>query len=147
MRCEDIMKRDVECVSPQDTVQTTAARMRDQQVGFLPVCDAKKSILGAVTDRDLAVRVLAAGLPATTRVEQVMSPEVIACRPEDDLRRAEELMTRNHKSRIMCVTEKGVLMGVISLSDVAQAENASRAARTMRGVSEREIRNTTRGPH
>jgi CBS domain-containing protein len=145
MRCEDIMKRDIECVSPQDTVQDAAVRMRDQQVGFLPVCDARKMVLGAITDRDLAVRVLAVGLPGATPIDQVMSHDVVACRPEDDLRRAEELMARNHKSRVMCVTEGGILAGVISLSDIAQAERASRVARTMREVSEREVRPPSRG--
>jgi CBS domain-containing protein len=140
MRCEHVMKHNVECVSPQDTVQTAATRMRDEHIGFLPVCDRKKKVLGAITDRDLAIRVLATGLPATTLISEVMSHEVIACRPEDDLRRAEELMARNHKSRIMCVSESGILAGVISLSDIAQQEKPNRAAQTMRSVSDREVR-------
>jgi CBS domain-containing protein len=140
MRCENVMKRDVACVSPQDTVQHAATRMRDENVGFLPVCDPRQKVLGAVTDRDLALRVLASARPASTIIEDVMSNEVIACRPEDDLRRAEDLMARNRKSRIMCVTEDGTLAGVISLSDIAQQEKASRAAETMRSVTRRETR-------
>ncbi|HZA49460.1 MAG TPA: CBS domain-containing protein, partial [Myxococcaceae bacterium] len=61
MRCEEIMKKDVECVSPQDTVQAAAKRMRDENIGFLPVCDQSKKVQGTVTDRDLAIRVLADG--------------------------------------------------------------------------------------
>lgn len=140
MRCEHIMKRNVECVSPQDTVQHAATRMRDEHVGFLPVCDRKKKVLGAVTDRDLAIRVLAPGRLASTPIQEVMTNEVIACRPEDDLRRAEELMARNRKSRIMCVTENGTLAGVISLSDIAQQEKPTRAAQTLRSVAAREAR-------
>jgi CBS domain-containing protein len=140
MRCEHVMKHNVECVSPRDTVQAAAMRMRDENVGFLPVCDQERMVLGTITDRDLAIRVLADGRAAETTVQEVMTREVIACRPEDDLRRAEELMTRNHKSRIMCVNESGVLAGVISLSDIAQREKANRAAQTMRGVSDREAR-------
>jgi len=140
MRCVDIMKRDVECVGVKDTVQTAAMRMRELNIGFLPICDENRRVLGTITDRDMAMRVLAEGRPATTPVREVMTPEVIACRPEDDLKRAEELMARNHKSRIMCVSESGVLAGVISLSDIAQREKSGRAAETMRIVSEREAR-------
>ena len=140
MRCEHIMKRNVECVSPRDTVQDAAMRMRDHNVGFLPVCADDRKVLGTITDRDLAMRVLAEGRPASSPVEEVMSPEAIACRPEDDLRRAEELMVKSRVSRMMCVNEDGVLAGVISLSDIALQDKASRAAQTMRGVSQREAR-------
>lgn len=140
MRCEHIMKRNLECVSPRDTVQTAAMRMRDENVGFLPVCEGDRKVLGTVTDRDLTIRVLAEGRPAACAIEEVMTTEVIACRPEDDLKVAEELMARTHKSRMMCVDGSGVLVGVISLSDIAQQDKASRAAQTMRGVTEREAR-------
>ena len=56
MRCEEVMKKDVECLSPQDTVQAAARRMREANVGFLPVSDRSRKVLGVVTDRDLAVR-------------------------------------------------------------------------------------------
>jgi len=138
MRCEHIMKRNVECVSPGETAQAAAMRMRDENIGFLPVCEKDMKVLGTITDRDLAIRILAEGRPAATSVREVMTDEVIACRPEDDLRRAEELMGRHQKSRIMCVNEIGVLAGVISLSDIAKQEKASRAAATMRSVSQRE---------
>ena len=63
MRCEAIMKRDVECITPQSTVQDAAELMRDEGIGFLPVCDASRKALGTVTDRDLVLRVLAQGGP------------------------------------------------------------------------------------
>lgn len=140
MRCEKIMKWDVECVPPEETVQKAAKRMRDENVGFLPVCDPSKKVLGTVTDRDLTIRVLADGRAATTPVNDVLTREVIACHPEDDLETAEELMARHHKSRIMCVDRSGRLVGVISLSDIAQHEDAAKASQTLRQVSEREAR-------
>jgi CBS domain-containing protein len=140
MRCEEVMKRDLECTSPEDTVQMAAKRMRDQKVGFLPVCDASKKVLGTVTDRDLTIRVLADGRSATTSIGDVLTREVIACRPADDLRRAEELMSKHHKSRIMCLDSNHRLVGVISLSDLAQLDLGTRAADTLREVSEREVR-------
>jgi len=139
MRLQEIMKKDVECVSPQDTVQAAARRMRDENIGFLPVCDQSRKVLGTVTDRDLAIRVLANGSPANTRVEEVMTHEVVSCRPEDDLRKVEELMAKNHKSRIVCLDNNERLAGVISLSDIAQAD-IGQASQTLRQVSEREAR-------
>ena len=140
MRLEEIMKRDVECVSPKDTVRAAAEKMRDENIGFLPVCDESKKVLGAVTDRDLAIRVLANGAPPTQRVEEVMTREVVACRPSDDLQKAQELMGKSQKSRIMCVDDGGRLIGVISLSDVAQHGEGSKASQTLRQVSDRETR-------
>lgn len=138
MLCEDIMKSEVTCITPQDTVQSAARRMREENIGFLPVCDSSGRILGTITDRDMALRVLSDGRPASTTVGDVMTREVIACRPDDELIRAEELMAQNHKSRIM-VTEGNRLVGVISLSDIAKAEDGPRASQTLRRVSEREI--------
>jgi CBS domain-containing protein len=138
MQSQEIMKKDVECISPKDTVQAAAKRMRDQDIGFLPVCDNSKKVLGTVTDRDLAIRALANGSAPTTPVQEVMTREVVSCRPEDDLRKVEELMAKNHKSRIMCLDNSGRLVGVISLSDIAQHDQAGRASQTLRQVSERE---------
>lgn len=139
MNCEQIMKTDIECVSPETTVRDVARRMRDHQIGFLPVCDEFMRPLGAVTDRDLALRVLAEDRSAETEVSTVMTSEVVACRPEDDLEYARELMAQRHKSRIMCVSRAGRLEGIISLSDIAQRDERSGAA-TLRQVSEREAR-------
>jgi CBS domain-containing protein len=140
MRCEEIMKRDLECVSPRDTVEDAASRMRDENIGFLPVCDQSKKVLGTLTDRDIAVRLVAGKKSGSTLVEDIMTREVIACRPQDDLRKAETLMAENHKSRIMCIDADGSLVGVISLSDLAQHERGARASETLQQVSEREAK-------
>ena len=139
MRCEEIMKRDVHCVQPTDPVQA-ARRMRDANIGFLPVCDSSRKVLGAITDRDIALRIVADGRPPTTAIGDVMTREVVACAPGDDVRRAEELMGKQHKSRMIVADEEWRLVGVISLSDIAQVEDASRASQTMKQVTEREAR-------
>ncbi len=140
MRCEEIMKRDVQCADPKDPIQLAARRMRDGNVGFLPVCDSSRKVLGAITDRDITVRVVAEGRPLTTAVADVMTREVVAARPDEDIGRAEQLMGDKHKSRMMCTDQQGRLLGVISLSDIAQVEESSRASQTMKRVSERESR-------
>ncbi len=140
MRCEEIMKRDVQSVQPTDPVQAAAQRMREANVGFLPVCDSSRKVLGAITDRDIALRIVADGRPPTTAIGDVMTREVVACAPGDDVRRAEELMGKKHKSRMIVADEEWRLVGVISLSDIAQVEDASRASQTMKQVTEREAR-------
>ena len=140
MRCEEVMKRDVQCTTLQDSVQLAAQRMASENVGFLPVCDEWGTVLGTVTDRDLTLRVLAHGRPADTLIADVFTHEVVACRPDDDLYDAQAMMARRHKSRIMCVDECNRLVGVISLSDVAQQSSEARAARTLRQISQREAR-------
>ncbi len=140
MRCEEIMKKSVECLSPRDTVEAAAVRMRDQNVGFLPICDSSKKVLGTLTDRDIVIRCIAARMPMSTPLESIMTREVVACRPQDDIQRAEQMMAQHAKSRIMCLDDGGRLVGVISLSDIAQFEDATRTVATFRQVSEREVR-------
>lgn len=140
MLCEDIMKRGVQCVSPGDTIVTAAQRMREKDVGFLPVCDEGGAPVGVITDRDIVVRAIALGPLVGAKVEEVMSNEVVSCSPKDDLRQAEQLMADRQKSRICCV-EGGRVVGIISLSDIVEHERSRRATTaTMKRVSSRENR-------
>ncbi|MFO0593171.1 MAG: CBS domain-containing protein [Polyangiaceae bacterium] len=134
MQCESIMKRKIECVSPEDRVEAAARRMRDEDIGFLPVCDNEGKVIGTLTDRDIAVRVVADDKPASTHVEEVMSHEVVACRPDADLEEAKQLMASHHKSRILCIDTLGHLAGIISLSDLAQS--AGPVSETFRDVKQ-----------
>lgn len=139
MRCEEIMKTKVECVGPSDTVQSAAKKMRDCEIGFMPVCDESKHVLGVLTDRDITIRMVAEDARASsTPVESIMSRELVACRQEDSIEKAQQLMAENKKSRICCVDDDGKLVGVISLSDIAQHEEPGRASETLKHVSSRE---------
>jgi CBS domain-containing protein len=140
MLCQDLMKQNVLSVSPRDTVEDAAVVMRDAGIGFLPVCDESMQVFGTITDRDIAIRVVAAKKSGDTLVEDVMTREIIHCRPDDDVEKAEALMAANHKSRIVCRDATGQLVGIISLSDIAQRAGATEAAETLRQVTEREAR-------
>jgi len=138
MKCDEVMKRNVRSIRETDTVQAAASTMADENIGFLPVCDEKGRPIGTLTDRDIAVRVAAEDrLASGTPVKQVLTREVVACSPEDDLSKAESLMAKNHKSRILCVDDDGKLVGVISLSDLPRA-GTQEAYDTMRRIVERE---------
>jgi CBS domain-containing protein len=139
MRCQEIMKTSVEYAKLTDSVQSAARIMRDRNIGFLPVCDAGGRAVGTLTDRDIAVRLASEdGSAAQTRVEDVMTRELISCLPTDDLARAEQLMATHKKSRVVVVDERGVTCGVISLSDIAERDSTTRAAVTLRQVAGRE---------
>ncbi len=137
MLCSDIMKTSIECVSAQTTVRDAARAMRDRNIGFLPICDDSMRVLGTVTDRDIVVRAVAGDLALSSSIERLMTREIVACKPEDDVRKAQQLMAGHRKSRIMCLGTSGRLEGIISLSDIAQIDDA---AGTLREVSAREAR-------
>lgn len=138
MRISDLMKREPQRVLSHDTCRVAARRMRDENVGFLPVCDRDGRVLGTVTDRDIAIRLVADGLRPEIPVGDIMSREVVACHLDDDLERAEQLMAASQKSRLVVVDDDGRLRGVVSLSDVAEHDMAH-AAETIARVARREV--------
>ncbi len=138
MRCDALMRRPVLTASLNEDVAHAATRMRDANVGFLPVCDADGQAVGILTDRDVAVRVCAEGLPGSTHVVSVMSSGVVSCAPEDDVSWAAALMSSGRKSRVLVVDELGHPIGVISLSDLARYDPRG-AAFAVRDVAAREV--------
>jgi CBS domain-containing protein len=135
------MTREVIRLRPLDRIDAAARRMRDENVGFAPVCDEDGRPVGAITDRDIALRVCADDRRAgRTHVEEVMTREVLRCRPEDDVERAEQLMSQRRKGRIVVVDRDGRLAGVLSLADLLRRDEEARAIRTARKVLEREAR-------
>jgi CBS domain-containing protein len=138
-RCASVMKTVPQSVNADDPIRLAAEIMSAANIGFLPVCDDGGKVVGTVTDRDIVVRAIARGLdPALARVTEVMSRDVVACRPEDELALAEQFMANYQVSRLVITDDDGVLEGVISLSDIAEHEPARRAARTLRAVAARE---------
>ncbi len=147
MRCDDLMTREVVSLRPSDRIDAAARRMRDENVGFAPVCGDDGRPVGALTDRDIALRVCAEDRRAgRTRVEEVMTRELLACRVGEDVARAEELMAARRKTRILVLDGEWRLAGVLSLADLAAHAEAERAVRTIRSVVARELRTRRRSP-
>jgi CBS domain-containing protein len=139
LRCADVMKRKVMTVREGDSIDRAAEKMALGNLGFLPVCDDDRRVVGTLTDRDIVVRVVAKELaPSTRTVGQVMTRDVVACEPDDELTLAEQVMAQNQVSRLVITDEDGILAGVISLSDLAERETPRRVARTLRAVAARE---------
>lgn len=141
MRCRDIMKGNVERCLGDARIVDVAKQMRDRNVGFIPVCDDSGRAVGIITDRDVAVRVVAEERdPRTYTARDAMTRDVIACRPDDELKSAEELMMSRKVSRILITDGFGVPLGVISLVDIAVALDHQHAAKLLNSVAIREAR-------
>ncbi len=122
MKVSDVMSYLPVFVDAFDTVQVAAQRMRVHVVGALPVLD-QGELVGMVTDRDLAIRVVAAGdRPAETYVHQVMTPDPVTCRADEPLEVAIERMARRCVRRIVVVGVGDDVRGIISVDDLVLAD-------------------------
>jgi len=131
MLASEIMTRNPECCVPTDNVMKAAQLMKSEDVGPIPVVENndERKLTGIVTDRDLAIKVVAeARDPKTTSVEQVMSEGLITCRENDDVRSVLTLMEDNQLRRIPVVDKKDHLVGIIAQADVATRLGNTRAA-------------------
>ena len=135
----DSVMKSAMCCRPDDTARDCARLMKEENIGFVPICNESDEPVGTITDRDLALRILADGRPSDAKLDSVMTREVVSCRLGDDLQDAERLMREHRKSRIMVCDTEGKLQGVISLSDIADEEDEEIAGRTLRDVASREI--------
>ena len=139
MTCRDIMTPDPSCCLPSDSVAIAAQIMRRNDVGpVLVVSDHHETrLVGIVTDRDLALKVIADGRdPHTTRVDEVMSTNPVSCRPDDSTARALEVMAENQVRRIPIVDQNDRLVGIVAQADVARNEDEEEVGRMVEQISE-----------
>ena len=113
--------------------------MKTQDVGAIPVIDSheKKQVVGIVTDRDLALKVVAAGLDSRkTTVEDVMSRKMVMCKSDDDWQVALDAMAQHQLRRIPVVDKHGRIAGIIAQADVAiRIEEPEATAKVVEGIS------------
>jgi CBS domain-containing protein len=133
MRVEDLMS-EAQCCHRGDTIRDAAKTMKDENVGFLPVCDDGEKPIGALTDRDIAIRVVAEGRPLEDDVATVMTPDVVSCRLGDDVADVEQQMKDHRTSRVMVCDQDGKLCGVVSLQDLALSASEHEAGETLQQV-------------
>lgn len=121
MHVKDIMSADFKFASPQTTLREAAVLMRDGDYGYLPIGDSEK-LKGAVTDRDIVIRAVAAGRGADTPVSEVMSETIVYCFEDDDIREAADMMKREQIRRLAVLNDNKRLVGIITLGDIARAD-------------------------
>jgi len=135
MKCIELTGTKPEMLSEKDTIADAARIMTDASIGFLPVCDAARKVLGVVTDRDLVVRGMAKKLdPTKTLAATIMSSPAITCLAEADLQEAEDLMVEEGKGRIVLTRADGTLAGIVSIGDVIANAPRAEAVHTLKAV-------------
>lgn len=116
----DLMTRNVRTVSPDTPVCDVARMMRDEDAGIIPVVHDGR-VLGVITDRDLATRVMAERKDInTTRASEVMSEDIHVCTPDDRLTEAVRMMGEENVRRLPVVDRDDRLKGMLSMTDVAR---------------------------
>ena len=141
------MTESPQTIKPGSTAGDAAALMRELDVGVIPVCEDGK-LLGLVTDRDLALRVLAERKdPTEVTVVEIMTRGPVTATPDMKLSEARDLMAE-HKVRRLPVMKGEEVCGILSLGDVALADASERAVGdTLEEISESDsTRDMSGGP-
>ncbi len=119
MKVSDVMSRAVDVIRPDSTLDEAAERMRRLDIGPLPVCDGDR-LVGMITDRDITVRATAESRdPVTTRVSEIMTPEVVFTYDDEDVKQAAKLMEDHQLRRLVVLNREKKLVGIVSLGDLA----------------------------
>jgi CBS domain-containing protein len=133
---KDVMTKEVELISPNDSLKDAAEKMRSLNVGPLPVCDGDR-LKGIITDRDIVVRAVSQGMdPSNTRVSQAMSDEIEYVYEDDDISTAARKMKEEQIRRILVVNRDKRLVGIVALGDIAEALSSDEAGKTLESISE-----------
>ncbi|KDE48446.1 hypothetical protein DI43_04130 [Geobacillus sp. CAMR12739] len=133
----DVMSTDVQYCTLLDNLYEVAVKMRDFNVGAIPIVDDGR-LVGMITDRDIVVRGMAEKRPGSTAVTEVMSRDLVTLSPDDSVQKAADMMAR-HQIRRLPVVENGRLVGIISLGDLATNRYSDeRAGRALSEISEQD---------
>ena len=124
----------MQVVRPDESLQRAAQVMDELNVGSLPVCD-KTGLVGMITDRDITVRAMAAGLPAHTQVSDVMTDHARWCTGEQSVQEAMQQMADVQIRRLPVVDSERQVVGIVSLGDLAMRHQGHVAA-ALRRISD-----------
>ena len=131
-----VMTSNPRTVEADKPVADAAKLMRDEDVGLAPVVEGDR-LVGTLTDRDIAIRVVAEGKdPASTTVREVASTEVVTVKPEQDLDEALRLMAEHQVRRVPVVEEDGRLIGVVAQADVARQSDEQQTGELVGEISQ-----------
>ncbi|WP_017727170.1 CBS domain-containing protein [Halalkalibacterium ligniniphilum] len=137
----DVMTTNVDYCSPEDNVYEVAVKMKQDNVGAIPICD-NQQLLGMITDRDIVIRGVAEKKPNSTQVTEIMSEHLITATPDMSVSEAAKLMATKQIRRLP-VVENNKLVGICSLGDLAVRESSDQQA----GIALSEISEPTHVYH
>ncbi len=143
MHVRELMVHRVQTCRPDDTLNTAAKVMWDNDCGSVAVLDAQGALVGMITDRDISMAAYTQGRPLSAiRVSSAMARKVFSCKPEDTIATAEQILANHKIRRLPVIDEKGRLVGILSLNDVAREAAHERAGKGRREVSAEEVTET-----
>ena len=132
----DLMTENPCTIDADKSVAYAAKMMRDEDVGLAPIVEGDK-LIGTLTDRDIAIRVVAEGKdPNQTTVREVASTNLVTIDPQQDLDEALRLMAKHQVRRLPVVEEDGRLVGVVAQADVAREGDDTRTGQVVQEISE-----------
>jgi CBS domain-containing protein len=135
MRVAEVMTRNVRLIEPNQTIRDAAQLMAEMDAGLMPVREGDR-LVGMITDRDIAIRAVAAGKGPETPVREVMSKDVKYVFDDEDLEHVAQNMADIQVRRLPVVNRDKRLVGIISLGDVAQKEDTHTTGEATAGVSQ-----------
>ena len=139
-KCNEVMTKNPICCLPNAMAAEAAEMMKSENIGSLPVVENEQTmkLIGIVTDRDLAMKVVAAGLDAkSTKVQSVMTHKVITCQADDDLQKALDAMAEHQLRRIPIVDNDNKIVGIIAQADVAtRVDQPEKTAEMVKEISQ-----------
>jgi CBS domain-containing protein len=137
MKLSSIMTGGIETIPPQATLAEAAKKMASQDIGSLPVCAEHRRVVGIITDRDITVRAVARGMdPNQTRVDEVMTRDVLSCSSDAEVEDACQLMEKRQVRRLLVTDGNDTPVGIVSLGDIALCLRESQSGEVLKKVSE-----------
>ena len=139
MKISDIMTKDPATVSPETAVRDAARIMQREDTGIVPVVDkGTRKLVGVITDRDIAIRVVAEGRDGSTSVSDAMSKgQLVTVQADSNVDEAMDRMADEQVRRIPIVDDRGTLLGIVSQADIVlKARDDRKAERTVEKISE-----------
>src|SRR5258706_2035732 len=139
-KCSEVMTQNLVCCLPTDTASKAAQLMKTEDVGSIPVIEDEGTmkLMGIVTDRDLALQVVAVERdPRLTHVAEVMTYEIITCRASDDIQKAVDAMAQHQLRRIPIIDADHRIVGIISQADIANhVQTSEEVAEMVKEISQ-----------
>ena len=134
MKVNECMSRDVQLAAPDHSLQSAAQMMADIDAGFLPVANDER-LIGIVTDRDIAIRGVAAGRPPEASIREVMSEDVKYCFDDEDVEEVLANMGDIQVRRLPVVDREKRLVGIVSITDLAGNGDAREAGQALSDIA------------
>lgn len=137
--CKEVMSKDVKYALPNDGIKQVAQLMRSENIGSVPVVatSSGRKVVGIVTDRDLALKVLVDDVSPSVRVESVMTEDVVTCSEDDAIDIAMKAMSEHQVRRMPIVNARNELVGIIAQADIATRVNQpNKTAEVVEEISE-----------